>query len=370
MLPGWATNSVRALLPCGIDTGTNTLAGIALDSAAKRICAIFVAPASENINGFTVLQQGNTGTVTNIIQADLYAVDSTLTKTGSSLATVTYTPTNAYQAVTFGSPYAVTAGTVYMIELQNVAGAPASNYTNYRAGLGGGIIGDRFFVYSTDSGSTYKALGSYQYEIVLYPNYASSGLYGTIQRWTEFETDYISLYNTSGSRIAAVSTKFNFKTDVKLWGIRAAIGRSGSPTHTLDGKVWNSSGTVLSTAANTWLWSTSAGASIGQWFWTTPYTLSANTDYYIGISPNGATAGDSSNYYTMKAGQYNSSTLRPAQVGPAIDCFQSTGASITWAQTGSNDAMFKLMAFVEVTTSAGGSASILCQRGMNGGFPR
>lgn len=358
MLPGWATSSVRALLACGIDTAS-TASGITLDSAAKRVCAIFVAPASENINGFRVLHQGNTGTVTNIMQADLYAVDSTLTKTGSSLATATYTPSNGFTTVTFGAAYGVTAGTVYIIELQNVAGVPGSNYTNCRVITNAsGIIGDRFFVYSTDSGSTYKATGSYQYEIVLYPNYASSGLYGTIQRWTEFESDYISLYNTSGSRIAAVSTKFNFKTDVKLWGIRASIGRSGSPTHTLDGKVWNSSGTVLSTAANTWLWSSSAGSALSQWYWTTPYTLSANTDYYIGISPNGATAGDSSNYYTMKAGQYNDASLRPAQVGPAIDCYQSTGSSISWAQTGSNDMMLKIMAFVEVTTGGGGSTNV------------
>ncbi len=372
MLPGWASsNSLQVMVPVGIDPEATISGVMTLNSSTARIGAIFVAPSSQNINGFYAVHQSLTGTVTNILQADLYALDSALIPTGSSLATATYTPTNGWTSVTFSAAYAVTGGTAYAIIIKNVGGTPGSNYCNmyYNSGVRNKF--DRVHIRSTDSGTSYKLQHSYWAEAMIWPNYASSGVYGTIPDWVSFENDINnSLYNTSGSRVAIVAAKVQFTCNVKVWGLRTTLGRSGSPTHTLDASIWNDSGTKVSTAANTWEWST-IGSSHAMWQWTTPYELTANTVYYIGVTPTNATAGDSSNYYTIKGCQYLSSALRPAAVGPVLDTVKSTATTPSWSQTGADDAVAKILIFVEdALTGSGGSSSILCQRGMNGGFTR
>lgn len=357
-IPGYTNGSFNHLVLVG--TFYPAINGV-LDTAVKRIGFLFMASVSQNSTGFLYGSAANGGTVTNIARADLYAVDDNGAPTGASLANATFTPTaSALNTVTWDTPAAVTAGTCYAIVLQNLDGTPATNkfsvtHTNTGNYPWADIVcGNNLLIASNDSGTTWNSWGSNQ------PVHLCGSM-GAAPTYDSLGTDSsailvlggsgnmpTSLYNAAGSRTARAAIKWNCPKTVLLWGFTESFaGKVSTPTFNLMGEVCSASAS-LSTSSN--LVNAASANSVRQMFWwSTPYRLLANTDYYIGATPSEVGDGSASKYCIASG---YPPLLKTPTVGPIYGSYESTNSGTpSWSQ--STSLMPNIRLFLEMPTMGG-----------------
>jgi len=336
---------------------------ITVNTAATQYAFAFVAERTDTLNGikfYCPLIVGSGGTCA----VDLYAVDANGFKTGSSLASGTATPSSAMVTVTFGAGYALTAGTAYVLVIRNSHATPASNYFRLQYSANSALYSGGALQGTSDSGTSWGYFTrSGGVPIILTYNTGPTDV-GVILSSLPVTNSSIKLYNTSGSRVARLAVKINVATNLYVHGVQVGTWAAvGSPTHDMLAEICSSSASLSTSDTKFKYGAMWAG---GGAFWNTPYELTPGTDYYIGILPSGATAGDGSNYYRIQtafARQLTPGTI----LGPMQGSYSSTRSTVSWS---SDDHIPDLNILVSPKDSGGGSASILCQRGMNGGFPR
>ena len=356
MIPGFT--GLNQLIRVGLSlTGIGTVCSV--NTANVRAGFLFVAPVGAgNMTGFFTGCGPAGGTLTGIGLAQLYAVGSNFRPTGSALATVTFTPvSNGPATLSWGTSVALTAGTVYAVVMSNQDAAPATNFYSVNVQAGYDVPLDRILLYSTDVAFAYNMAGSHSQNFPGWPIYATLGNYGALSAVVGGGGSTVNpLYNVSGSRVARVALRVNFTKPVRLWRILANVSKTGTPAFDLKSEVIQA-GSVIATSDD--LWNAANMATPASWHWANPVDLSANTDYYVAITPVGATAGDASNYATLQGTNVN--VMRPGQNGPAIDTYISTGATISWSQTTIHLLYMQLM----VEAKAGGG---IIGVNMNGGI--
>lgn len=300
-----------------------------------------MARVTQNLTGFVISVTSVSGTVTSGAQADLFAVDSTGKPTGASLATVTWTPSASVSTQSFGTPYAVTAGTCYAIVIKNILGTPASNLFSIQSYTGAsvtsGINANTLNLASVDGGTTWVAYASnlsghsFVGTSAIAPVYAS---YGTDCSYLCAGTGYTSsvtrLYNAAGTRTARCAIKWNAEIDVLLWGFTFPMkGNTGFPTYDLCGEVCSASAS-LSTSDSTINCAGVVDSSRVGFRWAVPYRLLANTDYYIGVTP--VTVGNGTNSVYASAQTATPLMVSPT-IGPIKGYYESTNSGTpSWAQ--------------------------------------
>lgn len=350
-LPTFGTGSFQQLARIGTNQSPTS---VTINAATISMAAIFMAAYTQNITGCIVLHRTNTGSPTGMA-CNLYAVDASGFPTGASLASATYTSTaNAVNTITFGAPYAATAGTCYALVFTNGTATPASNNTQVMHSYD---QANNIALQSSDSGSTWTAIPVGQ-SLYCGPVYSGAGsvapfLYSTLN----VAAASVALYNTSGSRVARSGVKVNFASDVILHrvGVRFTT-KTGSPTHSLVGEVCSSSAS-LSTSTSS-LSSATYTNLTGLFNWDGGYRLLRNTDYYICVTPSGATAGDASNYARLLC---STALLKPANINPLIDFYQSTATSPSFSVDTAGVPAMEL--WVEIP-----KPNQYFYAGMNGGF--
>ncbi len=331
------------------------------NSNTIRAGILFVASQSAAMTGFKYWFNTHTGTITSGCQVDLFAVDANYRPTGASLATATFTPADtSLNTINWSVAPTVVAGTMYCIVIQNLLGTPGSNFFK-----------PVFFpqsynpvIFSNDSGTTwFSAVNTSSQFAALFENYSGTtygpamglggGLNGAIGA---------QLYNTSGVRTARQAVKVRFPYAVKLWGINCVGGnKTGTPTHQIVGEVSTVSASLATTPTQAPSANFAGNPVLIWWFDnTTVQTLAANTDYYVGVVPSGATAGDSSNYVRMSL--YNTGSPNPTNVlGVVRGTYSSTASgNPSWTQDTSNE--MSLTMYVEVVASGGGTVGF-CSMG-------
>lgn len=353
----------RLSVPGQASSGTDTV-----NSAAIRVGLLFTADRSASLTGFLLRIPSTGGTPTNALQANLYLTDSNHEPTGSSLATLTATPTSgSFQTFTWSSAYSVTSGVEYVIVIQNVDGTPATNL--FRIGVAGSpiVFLRNLVVRSHDTAASWFASAD-ALSALMFLSYAGGTVGVPFANGSVATSGAPNLYNTSGSRVARVANLVNFDKPALLYGFNITgnfWATTGSPTHFMRGEVCSSSA-LLSTSNTRILPSTT---NINRWvWWETPYELAADTDYYIGVTPDGATAGDASNYFN--APQHGSLQTPTLAVLEAIflGAYQSTASpGPTWSSLGTLLGMTLILGPAEV---GGGSSGIRRAGGMAGGINR
>ena len=357
MLTTWGANSLEALVAVGYGA-TTTGSNYSINASSIHFGFIFRAPSNDTMTGFGMPHAGNTGTVASGAQADLYALGSDGLPTGASLATAIYTPTFGTNIITWSSSYNVTADTCYAVVIKNILAEPASNYFVVNNTVTTDTFLDRLWLCSANSGATWQANSSLSQYANGYPIYTTNGSYGLPfyggSVWTG-SPGIDAIYNTSGSRISVHAQKVNFNCTVKVRGIKFILGKTGSPTFNLKGVICSSS-SILSSSDSVW---NAANTSVnGAVQWVTPYELAANTDYYVGISPVDATAGDASNYaktYQCSTGIAGNSLARTTP--PWFGAYKSSGSSISFSTMATNEGGgFHLL--LEIVGGLNGSTSM------------
>lgn len=283
------------------------------------------AAGASNITQLRIIFGGNTGTVTNAAQVDVFAVSASLQPTGSSLGTLTFTPTaNSVNTINI-SDAAVTPGNLYHIQIKNVDATPASNFftvqsVNYVNNQG---MRQYFSLRSTDGGTTW-----------LFENLNSYAIFAEYDGGVGVVADYhgpsgvsasgsLQLYNDTGTRRAREAVKWNAPFDFDLVGlIFPGTTPQGSPTFNLKGEVCSSSASLASSDG---LVPSNDFRTTRIFVFNTPVRLPANTDRYIGITPDGDDDGDSSNYARMSS-HASAPLLDPANLGPILGSYESTAA--------------------------------------------
>lgn len=292
-----------------------TLDTISVNSANVQIGICFQANSSISMTGFKLKLGANAGTVTNILQADLYLADANGKPTGSSLATVTTTPSaSAINTFTWSAAYSVSGGLFYFIVIKNIDGTPATNRfsVSVNSATHTPYLG-HFGTVSLDAGSTWYSSGNLSFGFWFN---SSSGTDGFVIATGATSSGSVQLYNASGSRTARIANRYRFGNPVILYGLNYGAGlKTGSPTFNAHAEVCSASAVLYSgldnvNAANM------GGANL--FLFDGGVSLDANTDYYIGVTPTGATAGDSSN-------RINPSTIAtvtaPTNVDMGSQCF-------------------------------------------------
>jgi len=315
--------------------------------------ALFTADRTESMTGFDVHLGSNTGTVTNAFKADLYAVDANSHPTGASLATVTTTPVaGAPTAITWSTPYTVTNGTTYAIVIRNlnsVGGNGLSAGSNFFRLLGASKYIDNHPLTSTDSGAHW-GLATSGIGIALWVRYQTSGTKGVIAGVGGVGGGGgIQLYNTSGSRVARYAVRVRFPYAVKLWQISTHPGalKSGTANYNLKAEVCSASAVLSTCTTRPYADQSTNGVDFR---WDTPYELAANTDYYICVTPDGASAGDGSNHVrVLTANIFKPSVI----VGPIKGSYSSTGTTVSWTEDTT-----KIPLFTMHFSAAGGGGTV------------
>lgn len=310
-----------------------------MSTTDTRAGIVFRALRSENMTGFRTYTTSISGTVTNIARADLYAVDDNGLPTGASLGDATFTPvTNNFINVTWGTPYALTSGTCYCVLIRNTDAAPATN--RWYQGV---LPSDRIpppqaeYLYSTDAGVAWVQSSRGRWSPVFAPIYATSNIVASLFPHSNNSAACgfaEQLYNTSGSRIARVGIKVNFPVRVRLHRVIASIWSGGGTTGNIIAEVCNADSvlSVADTKVDSSVFVPTMRYPVGPWDWVTPYTLEANTDYYVCIRLENATSGDSANYVSPEI--TNAWIVKPASFGIIRDAVYSTGTSISWTSGG------------------------------------
>jgi len=366
-LPGFAVGSLSILASIGV---SQDLTAVQLSSASRYCGTVFMARVSEPMNGFLTAITAVTGTVTNGLQADLYAVDTTGKPTGASLATVTVTPAVGAMTITWGTPYTVTAGTCYFVRIINVAGTPASNNFSINCSAAGSAFtcyyAGNLLLTSNDSGANWQSYGvningpGWQGSLCFAPTYGTFGSDApAFCTGTGYAISNTKLYNAAGSRTARSAMKVNFEMDLLLWGVVVPLkGNVGSPTYDIQAEVCSASASLSVSD------STINGAGIADstrigFRWAVPYRLLANTDYYIGVTPVAVGNGTASVYSAV---QICGTILKTPTSGPIKGFYESTAyGNPSWTQESSTK-MCHMIFQVEVP---GGMKINL---GMNGGL--
>lgn len=291
-VPDMNTSIVTWLFPPA--TAGTTLSS--LNAAAIRWMVLFKADRSDTMVGFRIRLGANTGTPTSALQANLYALDANGEPTGSSLATATVTPTgSAINTIAWGTGYALTSGVEYGVVLQNVHATPASNFPTL-VGISVPTPYGNYFTVSLDSGATwYYGISTSIMGVHFWAEYGGGTVGIIVATGVSAGDKGAQLYNTSGSRVARTANKYNFPVPVRVFGLVELSGRNktGSPTHDMKAEICSSSA-VLATSSTRLSSANGNGNEIH--LFENGYDLAADTDYYIGVTPDGATAGDASNY--------------------------------------------------------------------------
>lgn len=337
-IPDYLTNSMQrtTLLAQGSYYTTQ------LNAAAQRYGCVFKARVSENMTGFKFASGTNAGTVTNIAQADLYAVDSNGYPTGASLAAATFTPANSStNTVTWGTPYAVTAGTCYAVVLSNLDGAPTTN--KYGVGYCGSnyLVFNETFQYannlwlaSIDSGTTWEPSAvlppTKGGSLVFAPIYDTFGTDCQAMIGTEPGVAYTTtlLYNAA-DRKARLAVRVNLPCFALLRSVAVSFAaKAGSPAYALVGEVCSATASLsVSTSAVTA--AASSNLPIVFW-WDSPYRLSPGVDYYIGVTPS--EVGNGASGTTARLNR-NMPILKTPTIGPMYESYESTASpGPTWSE--------------------------------------
>lgn len=326
-----------------------------LNNANYRVFFRFKAPASQNLNSVTIVVSSTAGTLANIGTVNLYAVGADFRKTGAALATQAFTPANGIQTVTFGTPYGLTIGTYYIVEILNVDGTPASNrfdvsVANYDSvgPLANYAQSPISSATSTDTGTTNQSfVPSMHCQVTL----ATYGVHGTVI-WASDATasgSGIALYNASGSRIARQASRFNFANERSIIGVGFAPAISGSPTHRLKAELIIA-GSVVATSDSQ---PAVQVASMGGCVFSSAYAVPALTDVNLAITPEGASDGDASNFFRV----YGSSVFNlGGDSGILKGSFESTGTSVSWSAAPYIFGIFPI--FEDTVDSGGGGAYV------------
>lgn len=357
-LPAFTSGQVNTILKVGT---VIVQTGMTFNTATTFLAVVFVASVSQNMTGFKVSCRLNTGTPSGA-RADLFAVDANGKPTGSSLANVTFTPTsNTINTESWGAAVALTAGTAYAIVFQNTTATPASN--TYGLNLAVNDYLGNIILVSTNSGSNWSNTGVSTYgSAMVCPVYATLGSDAMLYVTSQTGGAALQLFNTSASRVAREAIKWNCPHDVILWKANFQFqANTGSPTHFLQAEVCSAAAS-LSVSDVQVDSSLIVNGAFGQFQWNAGVTLSANTDYYIGPTPVGATAGNSSNTPRLVI---NAGMLKPATFGPLVDAYDSTaspGPSFSQLATGVPMAEF----WFTIPQASGGG--LLAARGMSGGL--
>lgn len=304
------------------------------NSAGIRIGGVWTAPYSGSVTGIRAGDNGPVGSGTGIVGFELYACGADHLPTGSALASGTADSAYSFRTYTFGTPYTVTAGSEYAFVLRNLHATPASNYFRAVKGLASeGIAPFCAAIGSNDAGATWDTFGNWQMSqrfsvsARMFPIYAVQGIVGPKEGWTSSTGFTTALYNASGSRVARLGVQVNFGSAYKLHGFKARVSKTGSPTFRLKGEVVDDAGNVVATSATT---ATSATLD-NQWVafsFEPAYTLLAGRDYYVVVTPDGATAGDASNYAKLESA---ATFMDVGSIGPVIKGVSSTGTTISWS---------------------------------------
>jgi len=320
-LPGLLTSSFNSILKLST-TSVSNLATATLNASGVRFGAVFRAAYSAPLSGFYISHGSNTGTPSGI-QVDLYAVDTNGLPTGSSLASITYTPiASLINRIALSSPYTVVQDTCYALIWQNTNPNPSTNCPTFTTHAQDSTF-NYLYLGSADGGLTWPAsagtfLGS---KLLLAPVYSVTGPDGWFAFANQAVTVGNSMYNTAGSRQMREGVRVQFPTDVLLWGLGfRASSNVGSPTFNCQGEICSATAT-LSVSDTQIPVSTITNGSTITFRWSAPYRLLANTVYYLCTSPASSQAGDASNYYRLQQGI---PLLKPGNNGPFIDCYQSS----------------------------------------------
>lgn len=364
IIPALSGIGLNAMFVYGAD-GLNSQ--YTINGANLRFAAAFRSPeTNDSCTGFRFSCDGVFGTVTNIAVAELYAVDATTGyPTGSVLATATFTPANGMNVVTWASAYSTTASTIYAIVMKNVDGTPGTNYYRPRYGFNRNSGALKRLVISNDAGTSWNVIsGSGTLVPALAPNFATAGYYSELCTPDNGSGgNGLAIYNTSGSRVARSATKFVFTVPVKIFGVSLGFSKANSPTFDLKAEICTASA-VVATSTNTW---NAADAVPSAFFGFDGVELSADTEYYVCVTPVDASAGDSSNNVKLYVFSTTTSALAlPFTHGPFRQSYESTASpGPSWsANTNWYYSMYLHIGLPEPASGGG----LLTHPGMAGGL--
>lgn len=344
---------------------------LAFNSANTRLGKSFVARYAENITGFKVLHSSSFGSPTSTV-VEVKAADANGKPTGSVLGTKTYTPTsNDLNTVTLDSAITgLSVGDPLCVYWKNDTGTPGSNFFRLAQTMGNGIMLGRANIdgmglSSTDGGTIWHPV--FNNMPMIAPIYATAGADAPIVANGGRFTSGRTIYSTAATTARRVAILWNCPIAVELcWIAVHFYGVTGSPSYNLCGEICSSSASLYTSDAV--IPAAQVGTNIFQF--TTPRTLPASTDRYLGIVAEGGdvTAGSSSHNANCLTAQ---SLIAAATRGPIKGGYYSgiSANSVTpsWVSISGEVPVIELGIRIP---AAGGSSSILCQRGMNGGFPR
>lgn len=297
---------------------------------------------------------GQPYTVAGAGQLDIYATDSNGFPTGSSLATKTFTSaSSALKEIVLDSTLTgLTIGDVYCFRFSWISGS-------YR--VTGWSHSDVLLINSGDTGASWYHSGSYGSLAIDYgAGYVSE--YGVASGSGHGYTGGVAIYNVSGSRVARGGFKLRSPVDLSFRGVTFDVVPQNNPSSAWQLKAeLCSSSAVLATSLNR-QYANNGGARNSQFVFD-PYTMLANTDYYVCMTPDGSNDGASG--YCPYIGHYEAKVNVDVSGGIVRDYHYSTGTSISW--TKDNTKSSPVSVFFDLP-SGGGGGGLLVNPGMNGGM--
>jgi len=325
-----------------------------LNASTHRYAGLYKTKTTTNITGVGWKTADVTGTPT--IQVDLYAVDSNLLPTGSSLASGTVTATaQTDQTITFGTPYTPTSGTIYAFVFKNASADPTTAYFKLSANQTIAHTWDQMWAFSTN-GTDYS---TWIPSFICYPTLAS----GTD---APFMTGSLAndgglgpgLYDINASRNALAALKVNLPSAMKLCATYATISKTGSPNYAIVCDVLNSSGTSIAVSAPVLLNNMTGSTAF---LFTSEVSLSASTDYYIAFRASAVGSGDSSNYYRVNKTDLYAGCKLPSWIVGSY--FSTAWGTPSWSAYSPTLAV-SLVGYP--ATSSGGGGSLVGPSGLVG----
>ena len=349
LAPSVASGSLTRIVRLEPITGNNYYQ---IDDATKKAGCVFVATGNGNMTGCIVGGWAGSGG-TNGLRVDLYAVGANGLPTGSSLANGTGTPqANGYVTITFGTPYTHSVGTTYALVCTNVHGTPATNYLRLARDSTTWNSEYSTFIQSTDGTNWVQDYNKLGVETAIYPVYATSGTLAPMFGQGGYATVLTQLYNDTGSRRARLGLKINSPIQFKISGVWFNAAKTGSPTFNVKAEICSASA-VLATSGISEVPVSTNVSHLCQF--ATPYLISANTDYYVSITPNGDDDGDSSNYIRFTSWVYS---VQTPTIGLFRGGYESTvnGSTPSWSATSTYSPQLAIYAeFPTLSSSGGGS---------------
>lgn len=324
LLPFTSVRERRPLFSVGYQTGAQWGS---LNASEHRVGFLFRSPTGgDTLTKIWADHQGSAGTLTDIGEWTVYAVDSNFNPTGSALATKVHTPSLSYVGVSLDTPLTLASATVYACVLRNRASelslSPASNYVSYVWGpMGYNYRNETYWIRSGDSGSTWTISGTLDRAPMFAPEFGSAG--------------HAAFPIVAGSQITTRKL-YNDTTNVRWNGTRYMQPWDGVPIEAYAQMISNGSASfptrcdIFDETGNLVVSSTECNGNKYRFLFDTDVLLKRGKQYTWAIRAVENPIGSSSVYWTMMgAGSSSPTTFADLVQGRYSD----SGTSPSWTNT-------------------------------------